>query len=1009
MPILAVRVMGGRTGGSLRTARELLSTLPDMTILFFEDPRPEREVTATSGSGRYADHAGAVAAHPFDASGVDLRAFWLKVDGERLAALCTRTFEGPSGGAVRVRPIGESVALVFAHIGMLAPRGRPGETEREAGFWIPVRVDAGEGERLAWFIPHLVVDSANALVIGRESFGFPKVLGAVQIPVDRDAGGYDVDASASGGGGLFTVERIGRIGSRRAAVAVGHGLVGPKWNARAAALHADNLLLRGDVPVLLLRQLRAADEPERAVFQEILLVHNRIRRLDGVAVSPHAFTFVGRDGFAATELGLRGEHPVTGANFARLDFTLERATPLWRRVAAPVSRRVGTFTKRRVLVLGGGMAALSAVFALTSSAEARERYDVTVLETGFRLGGKCASGRNPDHADRIEEHGLHVWFGCYEEAFRMMRAVYAERGAAGPIPTWRDAFEPHGSIELWERRPDGWDPWRLEFPENELVPGEGGPWRDTASLLGALARWVRTAIDMALLPPEERNGVVSGASVLASNATRAGLVLVAQIVSRAADRIARGAGGERAAAVVRGLRARLARAAEGVLEAEASWRRMWIQLDLALTALAGIAADRLVDRGFAAIDDEDFRAWLRRHGASATSLRSAPLRVLYDLAFAYEGGDRSRPAFSAGVLLEAVLRMLFGYAGAFQWKMRAGMGDVVFTPLYDVLRGRGVRFEFFHRVDRLRVAGGQVQAVEVTRQATVIGAEYDPLVEVDGLRCWPDRPRWDQLEEGSELRARGADLASPTENGIGDEVRFELGRDFDEVVLGIPVGALRGIAADLAAVDPRWRTMLEGLGTVATASAQLWLDMPLGRAASIRGGLPAPFDTWADMRHVLDREGWQRAEGVRPRDLVYGCGPIPDMDVSALRARLGDYLTDHGAAIWPALDASGFDWERLVDPEERSGSARLAAQVVRVNVEGSERYVQSLPGTGRLRMTPDGSGFDNLWLVGDWTRTGFDVGCIEAAARSGALCAEALERRAATTWSVSEHPALAAE
>ena len=33
--------------------------------------------------------------------------------------------------------------------------------------------------------------------------------------------------------------------------------------------------------------------------------------------------------------------------------------------------------------------------------------------------------------------------------------------------------------------------------------------------------------------------------------------------------------------------------------------------------------------------------------------------------------------------------------------MTAGMGDVVFAPLYHALRARGVEFRFFHRVDRL--------------------------------------------------------------------------------------------------------------------------------------------------------------------------------------------------------------------------------------------------------------------------------------------------------------------
>ena len=62
-----------------------------------------------------------------------------------------------------------------------------------------------------------------------------------------------------------------------------------------------------------------------------------------------------------------------------------------------------------------------------SSAGYRDR----VYEKSWRLGGKGASGRDAD--GRILEHGLHVWLGFYENAFRMMRECYARgrrRGGA---------------------------------------------------------------------------------------------------------------------------------------------------------------------------------------------------------------------------------------------------------------------------------------------------------------------------------------------------------------------------------------------------------------------------------------------------------------------------------------------------------------------------------------------------------------------------------------------------
>ena len=54
----------------------------------------------------------------------------------------------------------------------------------------------------------------------------------------------------------------------------------------------------------------------------------------------------------------------------------------------------------------------------------QQGYDVHVYERSWRLGGKGASVRDQD--GRIHDHGLHVWLGFYENAFRMMRECYAE-------------------------------------------------------------------------------------------------------------------------------------------------------------------------------------------------------------------------------------------------------------------------------------------------------------------------------------------------------------------------------------------------------------------------------------------------------------------------------------------------------------------------------------------------------------------------------------------------------
>ena len=124
---------------------------------------------------------------------------------------------------------------------------------------------------------------------------------------------------------------------------------------------------------------------------------------------------------------------------------------------------------RRVAVLGGGMASLTAAYELTRP-EFDGAFDVTVYQQGWRLGGKGASGRNPHRANRIEEHGLHVWMGFYENAFRLIRDCYERlhREPGTPLATWQDAFKPHSYIVF-----DDVDPstgtarrWPLCFPED---------------------------------------------------------------------------------------------------------------------------------------------------------------------------------------------------------------------------------------------------------------------------------------------------------------------------------------------------------------------------------------------------------------------------------------------------------------------------------------------------------------------------------------------------------------
>src|SRR5690349_5197220 len=136
-------------------------------------------------------------------------------------------------------------------------------------------------------------------------------------------------------------------------------------------------------------------------------------------------------------------------------------------------RQLGTRKPIKVAIIGGGCASIAAAFELTRPSH-KGAYRVTIYQLGWRLGGKGASGRGP--AGRIEEHGLHVWLGFYENAFRLLRECYAELNrdpGTCPLADWRDAFFADSHIGIADRtHTGGWLSWMTHFPPGEGLPGD---------------------------------------------------------------------------------------------------------------------------------------------------------------------------------------------------------------------------------------------------------------------------------------------------------------------------------------------------------------------------------------------------------------------------------------------------------------------------------------------------------------------------------------------------------
>ena len=105
--------------------------------------------------------------------------------------------------------------------------------------------------------------------------------------------------------------------------------------------------------------------------------------------------------------------------------------------------------------------------------------------------------------------------------------------------------------------------------------------------------------------------------------------------------------------------------------------------------------------------------------------------------------------------------------------------------------------------------------------------------------------------------------------------------------------------------------------------------------------------------------------------------------------------------------------DSLLDSMRRSGRARRGRHAaessrthVQANIDGSDRYSLSLPGTidnGSHRSTARSS---NVTVAGDWTACGLDAGCVEAAVMSGMLAAHAITGKRPTLESIIgyDHP-----
>jgi uncharacterized protein with NAD-binding domain and iron-sulfur cluster len=162
------------------------------------------------------------------------------------------------------------------------------------------------------------------------------------------------------------------------------------------------------------------------------------------------------------------------------------------------------------------------------------------------------------------------------------------------------------------------------------------------------------------------------------------------------------------------------------------------------------------------------------------------------------------------------------------------------------------------------------------------------------------------------------------------------------------------------------------------------------------------------MSHLIPHENWEAKMNVK--QIVYFCNAMADdpneppfagnpaypatMETTVM-TNSRQFIGNSVAPFWPGSanpsDPKSFDWSILVNCT--AGADAFATQFFRANIDPTERYVLSLPGTAFYRLESGKSGFDNLYLAGDWTLIDLNVGCIESTVVSGRMASQAISGR----------------
>jgi hypothetical protein len=317
---------------------------------------------------KYVEQAGdLVLRQPVDLTGATMMCWLLDADIAKLRAMTQRTFTDPSNGAVEVQPLFPAVMLVCANIARgqstnPVDHAKGGMPERDYGFWVPCarghRDPDGKFvlEELVWYQPYLFIDNEAAFVVGRETYGFRKYIGDLTWPEAGEPSTFTVDTLLIK---QFSPEATGKVDELFRLDATGlRGTLSSTWDAMDPLIELvvrklrdrfsnrrDELavdwefieneirdMIRGEVPMVFLRQFRSIAVADEACYQAITRAPCLLRKFHGAGIArAHLLSIHPADSCPlVADLGLAGPTIDTGLGlWLGIDFLMDVGANLW--------------------------------------------------------------------------------------------------------------------------------------------------------------------------------------------------------------------------------------------------------------------------------------------------------------------------------------------------------------------------------------------------------------------------------------------------------------------------------------------------------------------------------------------------------------------------------------------------------------------------------------------------------------------------------------------------------